>query len=100
MKTDFSARPVYLQNENRIKAHFLICFLALLFYRILERKLDYRYTCDEILHTLKSMNFADLLYFQNLFRVISHIHYQTNHRKNYLNNKLCKDYSVQLKEIV
>lgn len=37
MKTDFSARPVYLQNENRIKAHFLICFLALLIYRILEK---------------------------------------------------------------
>ena len=33
MKTDFSARPVYLQNENRIKAHFLTCFLALLIYR-------------------------------------------------------------------
>lgn len=60
MKTDFSARPVYLQDENRIKAHFLICFLALLFYRIIEKKLDHRYTCDEILHTLKSMNFAEI----------------------------------------
>lgn len=60
MKTDFSARPVYLQDENRIKAHFLICFLALLFYRIIEKKLDYRYTCEEILHTLKSMNFAEI----------------------------------------
>lgn len=38
MKTDFSARPVYLQNENRIKAHFLICFLALTHYRFLEKK--------------------------------------------------------------
>ncbi len=60
MKTDFSARPVYLQYENRIKAHFLICFLALLFYRIIEKKRDYRYTCEEILHTLKSMNFAEI----------------------------------------
>lgn len=60
MKTDFSARPVYLQNENRIKAHFLICFLALLTYRILEKKLDYKYTCEEILDTLKEMNFANL----------------------------------------
>ena len=39
MKTDFSARPVYLRDENRIKAHFLICFLALMIYRFLERKL-------------------------------------------------------------
>lgn len=60
MKTDFSARPVYLQNENRIKAHFLICFLALLIYRILEKKLDYKYTCEDILDTLKEMNFANL----------------------------------------
>lgn len=60
MKTDFSARPVYLQGENRIKAHFLICFLALLFYRILEKKLDYKYTCKTILEALKAMNFAEI----------------------------------------
>lgn len=60
MKTDFSARPVYLQNENRIKAHFLICFLALIFYRLLEKKLDNRYTCEKILETLKAMNFAEI----------------------------------------
>ena len=58
LKTDFSARPVYLQDDNRIKAHFLICFLALLSYRILEKKLDYKYTCETILDTLKAMNFA------------------------------------------
>ena len=60
MKTDFSARPVYLQDENRIKAHFLICFLALLSYRVLEKKLNYHYTCEEILDTLRGMNFAQI----------------------------------------
>ncbi|WP_334159805.1 transposase, partial [Muricomes intestini] len=60
MKTDFSARPIYLQDENRIKAHFLICFLALLSYRILEKKLDYKYTCETLLGTLKSINFAEI----------------------------------------
>ena len=60
MKTDFSARPVYLQDENRIKAHFLICFLALTLYRFLEKKLDYKYTCGELLDTLKAMNFAEI----------------------------------------
>lgn len=60
MKTDFSARPVYLQDENRIKAHFLICFLALLSYRVLEKKLGYQYTCEEILDTLRGMNFAEI----------------------------------------
>lgn len=60
LKTDFSARPVYLQDETRIKAHFLICYLSLLSYRYLEKKLDYKYTCETILDTLKSMNFADV----------------------------------------
>lgn len=60
MKTDFSARPVYLRDENRIRAHFLICFLALLSYRLLEKKLGYQYTCEEILSTLKAMNFAEI----------------------------------------
>lgn len=60
MKTDFSARPVYLQRDERITAHFLICFLALLSYRLLEKKLDDKYTCEEILTTLKKMNFASI----------------------------------------
>ena len=57
-KTDFSARLVYLRDENRIKAHFLICFLALTIYRYLEKKLDSKYTSEELLDTLKAMNFA------------------------------------------
>ena len=60
MKTDFSARPVYLQEENRIRAHFLICFLALIIYRYLEKKLDSKYTCEELLNALKAMNFAGI----------------------------------------
>ena len=60
MKTDFSARPVYLRDENRIKAHFLVCFLALTVYRYLEKKLDLKYTCEELLGTLKAMNFAGI----------------------------------------
>lgn len=60
MKTDFSARPVYLQDENRIKAHFLICFLALTIYRFLEKKLGAKYTCEELLDTLKAMNFVEV----------------------------------------
>lgn len=60
MKSDFSARPVYVQREDRIQAHFLICFLALLIYRLLEKKLGKRYTCEEILETLRSYEFADV----------------------------------------
>lgn len=60
MKTDFEARPAFVRLENRIKAHFLTCFLALLIYRILEKKLGGDYTCEEILKTLREMNFADI----------------------------------------
>ncbi len=56
MKTEFDARPVYLHRDDRIKAHFLICFISLLFFRILENKLDYKYTASEIIQTLKKMN--------------------------------------------
>lgn len=60
MKTDFEARPVFLHDEMRIKAHFLICFLALVIYRYLEKGLDNAFTCETILDKLKSMNFADI----------------------------------------
>ncbi len=60
MKTDFSARPVYLQDDNRIKAHLLICFLSLTIYRYLEKKLNLQYTCEELLDSLKAMNFAEI----------------------------------------
>ena len=60
MKTDFSARPVYLHDENRIKAHFLICFLALTIYRFLEKKPDSKYTCEELLDALKAFNFVEV----------------------------------------
>ena len=57
MKSEFEARPVYLKREDRIKAHFMICFLALTIYRYLEKKLDNKYTVCEIIDTLKEMNF-------------------------------------------
>ena len=60
MKTEFEARPVYLSREERIKAHFLTCFISLTIYRLIERELKNKYTCEQILDTLRSMNFADI----------------------------------------
>ena len=57
MKTDFEARPVYLSRQDRITAHFIICFIALIVYRYLERKLDNKYTIEQILPTLQEMDF-------------------------------------------
>ena len=53
MKSEFKARPVYLSREDRIKAHFLTCFLSLVVFRYLEKKLDEKYTVSEIIETLK-----------------------------------------------
>ena len=56
MKSEFNARPVFHSNEDAIKAHFLICFLALTVYRYLEKKLDEKYTVGEIIDTIKNMD--------------------------------------------
>ena len=55
MKNDFLARPVNLSREDRIKAHFMTCFISLFIYRLLEKKLDYKYTTSQILETLRNM---------------------------------------------
>ena len=60
MKSVFLTRPVNLSREDIIKAHFMTCFIALLIYRILEKKLDYKYTTKEILDTLRNMNVTEL----------------------------------------
>lgn len=60
LKTEFKTRPVYLKNDDRIKAHFTVCFLSLLIYRILESKLDYKFSSSEIIKTLREMNFSKL----------------------------------------
>lgn len=60
LKSDFKARPVYLKRDDRIKAHFTTCFLALLIYRILEHKLDEKYTSCNIIQTLRNMNFKNI----------------------------------------
>lgn len=55
MKTEFEARPVYVRREERIKAHFMTCYISLLLYRLLEKKLGNHYTSSQILETLRSM---------------------------------------------
>ena len=59
MKSDFLARPVNLSREDRIKAHFMTCFISLFIYRLLEKKLDNKYSSTEILKTLKEMNMLE-----------------------------------------
>lgn len=56
MKTEFKARPVYLSRKDRITAHFTTCFTALVIYRILEKKLHEKYTCEKLIDTIRSMD--------------------------------------------
>lgn len=56
MKSEFKARPIYLSRRDRITAHFMTCFTALIIYRILEKKLQEKYTCEETIRTLRNMN--------------------------------------------
>lgn len=60
LKTEFKARPVYLQRDDRIQAHFTTCFISLMLYRILEKKLDDQFTCEEITSGLKDMSFYEI----------------------------------------
>ena len=55
LKSEMRTRPVYLQKDERIEAHFLVCFLSLLTYRLIEKKIDESATCFEIIQTLRKM---------------------------------------------
>ena len=56
IKTEFKARPVIVKREDSIKSYFLTCYIILLLYRMLEKKLGEEFTCSKILKTLREMN--------------------------------------------
>jgi transposase len=62
LKSEFKARPVYLSRDDRIKAHFMTCFLSLLIYRLLEKKLGEKFTCSTVVSQLRDMNFLEIPY--------------------------------------
>ena len=77
MKSEFKSRPVYLSREDRIKAHFTTCFLALVIFRYLEKKLNEQYTSSQIIETLKNYNFL--------------LHEGEGYEPTYIYNDLSKD---------
>ena len=60
MKHEFKARPAFLSRDDRIKAHFMTCFIALIVFRFLEKNLDEKYTVGELISTLRDMNVTKL----------------------------------------
>ena len=61
MKSEFSARPAYVSLDDHIEAHFLTCFLALVIYRYIEKKLNSQFTCSQIISTLQDMSVREVL---------------------------------------
>lgn len=61
MKSEFEARPVYVSLSDHIEAHFLTCFLALVLYRYLEKKLNYKFTCSQLIAALQDMSVREVL---------------------------------------
>jgi len=57
MKSDFEARPAFVKRKDRILAHFMTCFIALIVYRYLEKRLGNQYTISEIIPALQEMDF-------------------------------------------
>lgn len=57
MKSELKARPVYLSRDDRIKAHFMTCFISLVIYRFLEKRLEEKFTCHQIIEGLRNMDF-------------------------------------------
>ena len=99
LKTEFKSRPVYLKNDDRIKAHFTTCFLSLLIYRILENKLDCKFSSTEIIKTLKDMNWheLDLLGYHPIYRrnnITDYLHEKFGFRTDYefISKKIFKNY--------
>lgn len=101
MKTNFSGRPIYHHNRERITAHFMICYTALLIYRLLEKKLDdadEHFTTANIIETLKNMNVANVqdMYYMATYTgskaltAINGIYPLDLDRKNYLPKELNK----------
>lgn len=89
LKTNFDARPVYHRLDNRIVAHFMICYTSLLIYRSLEKKLKekgYHFTINEILTTLKNMNISNV---KDRF-------YQADYTGGNVLNALCNTFKLQL----
>lgn len=72
LKTNFDARPVFLRKPERIRAHFLICYTALLIYRLMECKLDdnlTHVTTSNLIKTLRNMNVVNMddMYYKSIY---------------------------------
>jgi transposase len=101
LKTNFSARPIFHHNRERIKAHFMVCFTALLIYRLLEAKLNtqgMRFTTEDTIETLRNMEVVNIqdMYYRAIFSdskictALNDVFALGLNKKNYLPKELNK----------
>ena len=105
MKSEFKARPVYLSRDDRITAHFTTCFLSLVLLRILEKRLEEKYSSSKIIDCLREMNFMESLgngYIPTYTRtdLTDNLHEKFNFRTDYqiLTNSSIKKIFKKIKE--
>ncbi len=105
LKTYFNTAPIYHFTPIKIKVHFLICFTALLIYRLIEVKLDENkthITTSDLLETLRNMNIVNIHdhHYQALYndsytlKALEEVFHLNLNRKYYLPkdlNRLCKN---------
>ena len=95
MKTNFDARPVFLRKPERIRAHFLICYTALLIYRLMECKLDdnlTHVTTSNLIKTLRNMNVVNMddMYYKSIYSGSQALDALEKCFELQLNRKYCK----------
>jgi len=89
-KTNFETRPIYVWTKDHIESHFLTCFVSLVITRLLEQKLEKKYSVDKIIESLKNYTSTNIeydIYIQDFYNeIIEDINnlYQFNLDKKYL----------------
>ena len=79
-KSELEARPVYVSRQDHIESHFLICYIALVLSRVLQHKLDKKYSVGKILESLSNCtcsniqeNYYMLNYYDNVLKDIGQV---------------------------
>ena len=93
MKSEFKARPVYLSTEDHIRAHFLICYLALVFIRLLERSVNYQYSPAQL---IQAMNDYSCLYLDQNYYVFDYKDEILNSLEKVFNLDLSRKFMTQM----
>ena len=84
MKTNLKSRPVYVSLKEHIRAHFLTCFLALLFVKIIDEKLEHKYSINQIITNLRKIQYTDI-----------NVGYMTSFKTNDCILSLIKEFNIE-----